>query len=321
MAQVFENVFLTTEIEEFLSDPIVQEKKNETVLKKGITVNTRFTLAVKPGVLDKVNQVFGLNLSGEVLPMRWIKGDTPPHVDQKIAGSNKSDGTVKGDNKGDDADNNTYLIYITVPEKAHLVIDRKLYSLKAGTAYQFNKDLLHGTMSPHFLKNDNLKLLIGPMNSKGEPVGLGTNIQSLSISPGAFVQPYNSIVEPYFYGPLVSTLLTNVASCTISGTTFEGSYLKINGVQTNSLIVPLPLGLNQVTIVSVTAYFSIDDSPGSSCEITINSSRQINRPTTINYQHRSLFTDNSMVFYKPHSFPASGAGSGVRNSRAVARRT
>jgi hypothetical protein len=316
MAQVFANVFLPTEMAELLSDPIVQAKKGETVLKKGITVNTKFTLANKPAILDKVNQVFGLNLSGD-LPMRWIKGDTPPHVDQKIADATKSEGGTVVDD--DDDDKNTYLIYITVPEKAHLVIDRKLYSLKAGTAYQFNKDLLHGTTSPHFLKNDNLKLLIGPMNSKGEPVGI-VSIESLSISPGAFVEPY-SIVEPYFYGPLVSTLFTNVSSCTITGVAIDGFYLKINGITTNSFTVQLPLGLNQATIVSVTSYNSSNDSPGNSCEITINSSRQINRPTTINYQHRSLFTDNSMVFYKPHSFAASGAGSGVRNSRAVSRRT
>ena len=36
---------------------------------------------------------------------------------------------------------------------------------------------------------------------------------------------------------------------------------------------------------------------------------------------RSLFTDNSLVFYKPNSLSTGGGGSGVRNSRHKQRRT
>lgn len=41
----------------------------------------------------------------------------------------------------------------------------------------------------------------------------------------------------------------------------------------------------------------------------------------INISMRSLFTNNSQVFYKPHSLSSGGGGSGVRNYRHKQRQT
>ena len=39
------------------------------------------------------------------------------------------------------------------------------------------------------------------------------------------------------------------------------------------------------------------------------------------FNMRNFFTDNSLVFYKPHSLSTGGGGSGVRNSRHKQRKT
>jgi hypothetical protein len=39
------------------------------------------------------------------------------------------------------------------------------------------------------------------------------------------------------------------------------------------------------------------------------------------FSMRSLFTDNSRVYYKPHSLSTGSGGSGVRNSRHKQNRT
>jgi len=46
-------------------------------------------------------------------------------------------------------------------------------------------------------------------------------------------------------------------------------------------------------------------------------------PTKMNLSQlgRSLFSDNSMVYYQPHSLPGSNGNSGVKNSRAIKKRT
>ena len=43
-------------------------------------------------------------------------------------------------------------------------------------------------------------------------------------------------------------------------------------------------------------------------------------PPPINYYGRSLFTDNALVYYKPHSLAPGGVG-GIRNYRSKGRRT
>jgi len=42
-------------------------------------------------------------------------------------------------------------------------------------------------------------------------------------------------------------------------------------------------------------------------------------PLPVNYYHRSLYTDNALVYYKPHSLAPGGIG-GVRNQSIKARR-
>jgi hypothetical protein len=98
---------------------------------------------------------FGLDLSSNSqLPMRWIKGDVPSHVD--VGSSNFQ---------------NTYLLYLN-DSPGELVIDSQSYPIQTNTGFVFNEGVSHET-----LYTENVpRLLIGPMNEFAEPVGASTGI-------------------------------------------------------------------------------------------------------------------------------------------------
>jgi hypothetical protein len=81
--------------------------------------------------------------------MRWVKGDTPPHID-----------------RGASQFENTYLVYLT-DSTGEFVLEGDAYPIAQNTAYVFNEGLNHETINT----GDEPRLLLGPMSEFAEPVG------------------------------------------------------------------------------------------------------------------------------------------------------
>jgi hypothetical protein len=109
-----------------------------------------FSVHITNEIQNTLQSQFGLQLSaGSSIPMRWIKGDTAPHVD---VGSSKFQ--------------NTYLMYLN-NSPGEIVIDSQSYPIEANTGFIFNEGLSHATQNTENVP----RLLLGPMNELAEPVG------------------------------------------------------------------------------------------------------------------------------------------------------
>lgn len=140
------NILSDEEIDYILNLPQVINAKNETNNRN----NVYFTIPLTTNIKSKIYQELGLNLNNiENIPMRWIKGDTPHHID-----------------RGATEFNNTYLIYLT-DSNGELLIDNQLYPINKNYGYIFNEGLDHQTINT----GNDPRLLIGPMNENGLSVG------------------------------------------------------------------------------------------------------------------------------------------------------
>jgi hypothetical protein len=109
-----------------------------------------FSIVLTNELRSVIQTQFGLDLSNiQTIPMRWIKGDTTPHVD---SGASKF--------------TNTYLAYLT-NSPGSFVVDGASYPITANTGYKFNEGLSHKTQET----GNEPRLLLGPMNEFAEPVG------------------------------------------------------------------------------------------------------------------------------------------------------
>jgi len=99
------------------------------------------------------------------VPMRWIRGDTPAHVDS-----------------GDDAFERTHIIYLTDSE-GEFVLDGVSHPIAKGCGFTFDHGISHETRGTGSIP----RLLLGPMSERAAPVGgapvpcfpEGTRIQTL----------------------------------------------------------------------------------------------------------------------------------------------
>ena len=111
-----------------------------------------FSINVTPEIQQILFDKLGLNLTN--ITMRWIKGDTKPHIDH---GKSKFD--------------NTHLVYLTESE-GDLLIEDESYPIEQNTAYVFSEGLRHETLNTGY----NPRLLLGPMSETGFEVGASTTI-------------------------------------------------------------------------------------------------------------------------------------------------
>jgi len=108
-----------------------------------------FSVAVTEPIRATLQSRFGLQISvGASIPMRWIKGDTAPHIDN-----------------GRSAFQNTYLVYLN-DSPGGFIIDSQSYPIEANTGFVFHEGLSHETQG-----TEGPRLLLGPMNEFAEPVG------------------------------------------------------------------------------------------------------------------------------------------------------
>jgi hypothetical protein len=109
-----------------------------------------FSVTLTDSIRSTLQSRFGLDLSAHSsIPMRWIKGDTRPHLD--IGASNFQ---------------NTYLLYLN-DSPGELIVDSESYPIQANSGVVFSEGLHHETQHTENVP----RLLLGPMNELAEPVG------------------------------------------------------------------------------------------------------------------------------------------------------
>jgi hypothetical protein len=160
------NFFPQDQLAQLLNDPVVVNSK----LKLDHQKQVYFELELNGSVQTTLKEKFGLSLNK--VAMRWIKGDTPKHVDFGTKASG------------------TYLIYLT-DSPGQLVIDNQEYPILQNTAYTFNENTEHYTKST---QNES-RLLMGPMNESGMSVG-GYSVNYFSNESAALANDYlNAIAQ------------------------------------------------------------------------------------------------------------------------------
>lgn len=149
MSSIYSNVLSTEELDYFNNHPEVLAAKSALDLKPSGKVY--FSLPVTNLIRDTLQSRFGLELSVDSqIPMRWVKGDTAPHVD---VGSSKF--------------KNTFLLYLN-DSPGELIVDSESYSIQSNTGFVFNEGLSHKTQNTENVP----RLLLGPMNEFALPVGI-----------------------------------------------------------------------------------------------------------------------------------------------------
>jgi len=172
---LFSNVLTREDIEYLNNLPEVLDAKarlsTRTVQYFKISLNE----TIRSALVNKL----GLNLSNVThVPMRWIKGDTAPHIDT---------GLTEFDN--------TYLVYLNDSE-GNFTLEDTSYPITENTGFVFSEGLLHKTEGTGSAP----RLLLGPMNEFAEPVG-GTvyityyeNYEDAIADTNAIAQNYNNYI-------------------------------------------------------------------------------------------------------------------------------
>lgn len=148
MSSIYTNVLSNEELDYLNNHPeVLVAKASLDSRSSGIVY---FSITITNEIRDTLQSRFGLNLSiDSKIPMRWIKGDTAPHVD---IGASKFQ--------------NTYLLYLN-DSPGELIIDSHSYPIQSNTGFVFNEGLRHETQYTENVP----RLMLGPMNELVEPVG------------------------------------------------------------------------------------------------------------------------------------------------------
>lgn len=144
------NNYLLSELDinYLLNLPEVMNAKQQIDEKTSGSVyfNVNLPISIKEYLQKELN----INITNfDTIPMRWIKGDTLPHIDKGIRSFDK-----------------TYLVYLT-DSQGDLVIDGESYPINKGSVYIFSEGLSHETIGT----GSEPRLLLGPMSEYGFAVG------------------------------------------------------------------------------------------------------------------------------------------------------
>ncbi len=152
------NILSNEDINYLLNMPQVLNAKNN--IDKKTKGSEYFSIPLTESIKSITNLIYekmGLDLSNvDSIPMRWIKGDTQPHID-----------------KGSNNFKNTYLIYLT-ESSGKLVVNNESFPIHQNYGYIFNEGLDHKTINTGFEP----RLLLGPMSEKAFAVGAAITISA-----------------------------------------------------------------------------------------------------------------------------------------------
>jgi hypothetical protein len=147
MATVLSDIFSSDDMT-FLT----QHKSVITALHKSSIISNgmmSFITPITSSIRSSLETKFGMTLTNvAVLPMRWIKGDIAPHVDI-----------------GTTPFQNTYVVYLQDCE-GELLLDSASYPIVANTGFIVKEGMSNETRNT----GSNPRLIVGPMNERGEPV-------------------------------------------------------------------------------------------------------------------------------------------------------
>uniref|UniRef100_A0A6C0HAV9 Uncharacterized protein n=1 Tax=viral metagenome TaxID=1070528 RepID=A0A6C0HAV9_9ZZZZ len=145
------NLLSSNEITEIVNNPIVEINREKLATLQKVDFSVELSDVIK----TKLETGLDIDLSHITsIPMRWIKGDSIPHID-----------------KGDARFHNTYLVYLT-DSIGNLFVDGISYPITAGDAHIFSEGIEHYTINT----GDSERLLIGPMSETGFHVGVPSTI-------------------------------------------------------------------------------------------------------------------------------------------------
>jgi hypothetical protein len=171
MPSIIQNVLSQADLDYLLESPEVQAAK-EKLSVTSPSGAVYFKLPLTQPIRNALKERLGLDTTtSSEIPMRWIKGDTAPHID---SGASKFQ--------------NTYLVYLN-NTPGELVLDTLPYPMTANTAYIFNEGIRHETLNTGLEP----RLLLGPMNEFAEPVG--SSVYYYSNYADAFAQNGNFIAQ------------------------------------------------------------------------------------------------------------------------------
>ena len=198
MSSTFSNVFSNEDIEYLLQLPevLTASAKLSPASSSGVVF---FKIPLTETIRTTLQERLGIELSAvSEIPMRWIKGDTAPHVDSGPSEFEK-----------------TYLVYLN-DSAGEFVLEGSRHSIKANTAFIFNEGLQHETLGTGLIP----RLLVGPMNEMAEPVGGGYSIYYYNDYATAYSDGILNVGGPNaIAGNNVNYILGNVTSGSIGSYT------------------------------------------------------------------------------------------------------
>jgi hypothetical protein len=149
MSSVYRNVFSVEDAEYLTTLPeVLAAKASLDARTSGLVY---LSVAITESIRATLESRFGVQIPvGASIPMRWIKGDTAPHIDT-----------------GTSAFDHTYLVYLN-DSPGEFSVDAQSYPIQANTGFVFNEGVFHETQGTE----DVPRLLLGPMNEFAEPVGI-----------------------------------------------------------------------------------------------------------------------------------------------------
>jgi len=143
-------VFSTEYLAELLALPEVAVAREKIASgQKQVYFSTPVTDTLRSALLP-----MGLDLPTSTIPMRWIQGDTPSHIDS-----------------GPSVFKNTHLVYLT-DSPGEFVLGDTSHPITANTGFVFNEGIHHETRGT----GTEPRLLLGPMNEFGQAVGIPSQV-------------------------------------------------------------------------------------------------------------------------------------------------
>lgn len=118
--------------------------------ESGLGKSAYFSVPITNSIRATLQSNLGLTVpEGVEVPMRWISGDLPPHIDRSTS-----------------AFDTTYLVYLT-ESVGTLVVGEESFAIAQNTAFSFPEGITHYTTGT----GSEPRLLLGPMNEFILPVG------------------------------------------------------------------------------------------------------------------------------------------------------
>jgi hypothetical protein len=164
---IINNVLSEEDINYILTLPEVVEAKKCVDLK--LNGSVYFSISLTETLKQTIFESFGLSI--ETAPMRWIKGDTMPHIDN---GSKQFE--------------KTHLVYVT-DNPGNFLVENISYPITKGCAFIFDEGIKHETFDTGLEP----RLLLGPMSEEGFAVGLSLGAPTIIPDPPTNISVIGSV--------------------------------------------------------------------------------------------------------------------------------